>query len=199
MDKPSYSLSEIFADKISGKSFLRRQQQKEELEHERQLAEIRTRSHALVWTGTVEELNVTITKWYELGQIVAESLADALQKASIHFMRPDGTLVIVRDVKAGPAPESQWFGRFRPLDEDYQVIEFEKCVYELTPTQSTIIRVLHKAHIEKRGSVGIKEIYKALQINSGKMSGWFRDKKNKHLYGKLVVQTASRTHYRLDI
>ena len=64
--------------------------------------------------------------------------------------------------------------------------------------RARIIRASHKAHIEKRGSVGIKEIYKALQF-VWEVSGWFRDKKNKHLYGKLVVQTASRTHYRLDI
>ena len=89
--------------------------------------------------------------------------------------------------------------RFRPLDEDYQSIEFEDREYALTPTQSTIIHTLHKAHLEKRGSVGIKEIQKTLGVNSGKMSGWFRDKKNKHLYGRLIIQTASRNHYRLDL
>lgn len=176
----------------------RQQDRQKELDHERQLAAIRAQSHALVWTGTTEELTATITKWYESGWIVAESLEDALQKASIHFLRPDGTLVIVLPEKASATPESHASVRFKPLDEDYQVIEFEKTLYELTPTQSTIIRVLHKAHVEKRGSVGIKEIYRFLQINSGKMSGWFRGK-NKQLYGKLIVQTASRNHYRLDI
>jgi DNA-binding CsgD family transcriptional regulator len=106
MDKPSGSLSEIFADKISGKSFLRRQQQKEELEHERQLAAIRTQSHALVWTGTPDDLMAIITQWYRSGRIVAESLQDALQKASIHFLSPDGTLIILPSVKPSTTPES---------------------------------------------------------------------------------------------
>ncbi len=90
--------------------------------------------------------------------------------------------------------------RFRPLDDNYQTIEFEGREYALTPTQSTIVRTLHKAHLGKRQSVGIKEIQKALGVNSGKMSGWFRGKNNKHLYGKLIVQqTGSRIHYRLDL
>jgi hypothetical protein len=88
--------------------------------------------------------------------------------------------------------------RFRPLDQTYQIIEFDRREYELTPTQSTIIRVLHRAHVEKRGSVGIKEIQKALGVNSGKISQWFRGK-NKSLYGKLIVQSAGRYHYRLDL
>ncbi len=104
-----------------------------------------------------------------------------------------------RDATSSTLPVAQESVRFRPLDDYYQVVEFDGRQYELTPTQSTVIRVLHKAHLEKRGSVGIKEIQKALQINSGKMSGWFRDKKNKHLYGKLIVQTGSRNHYRLDL
>lgn len=77
-----------------------------ELEHERRLATIRAQSHALVWTGTAEELTAAITKWYESGSIIAESLDDALQKASIHFLSPDGTLVILPSVKASATPES---------------------------------------------------------------------------------------------
>jgi hypothetical protein len=96
-------------------------------------------------------------------------------------------------------PQTPTKERFRPLDDAYQVIEFDGKQYELTPTQSTIIRVLHKANLEKRSSVGIKEIQKELRINSGKMSSWFRDKKNKRLYGTLVLQTAYRNHYRLEI
>jgi lambda repressor-like predicted transcriptional regulator len=75
-----------------------------ELEHERQLAAIRAQSHAFVWTGTAEELIATITKWYESGRIVAESLQDALQKAAIHFLRPDGTPAMVPTVLANAAP-----------------------------------------------------------------------------------------------
>jgi hypothetical protein len=77
-----------------------------ELEHERQLAAIRAQSHALVWTGTTEELIATITKWYQSGMMVAESLQDALQKASTHFVRPDGTLVIAPVVRASLALEA---------------------------------------------------------------------------------------------
>jgi DNA-binding CsgD family transcriptional regulator len=77
-----------------------------ELEHERRLAAIRAQSRALVWTGTAEELIATITKWYQSGRIVAESIQDALQKASIHFLSPEGTLVIPPSVKASATPES---------------------------------------------------------------------------------------------
>jgi|SRR5208337_678412 len=66
-----------------------------EIAHERELALIRTESHALVWTGTADELTATIAKWFEAGWIVAESLQDALQKASVHFRKPDGAAAIV--------------------------------------------------------------------------------------------------------
>jgi lambda repressor-like predicted transcriptional regulator len=75
-------------------SLQRQQERRRELEHERQLAAIRTQSHALIWTGTADELTTTITKWFESGWIVAESLQDALQKASIHFLKPDRTPII---------------------------------------------------------------------------------------------------------
>lgn len=98
---------------------------------------------------------------------------------------------------ASSAKESS---RFKLLDKHYQVIRFDNCEYELKPIQSTVIRVLHKAYVENRGSVGIKEIQAAIGVNSGKMSGWFRDKKNKYLYGTLIVQKAgSRNHYRIDL
>ncbi len=70
------------------------QREQERLEHERKLAAIRTQSHALTWTGTAEELTETIKRWYESGWLMAESLQDALQKASIHFAKPDGTPVL---------------------------------------------------------------------------------------------------------
>lgn len=97
------------------------------------------------------------------------------------------------------SPEPQMPSRFKPLDENFQIIEFDGRQYELTPTQSSVVRVLHIAHTGKRGSsVGIKEIQKALGVHSGRMSQWFRGK-NKSLYGKLIVQTAGRYHYRLDL
>jgi hypothetical protein len=85
--------------------------------------------------------------------------------------------------------------RFQTLDDDYQVIEFDSRQYQLTPTQSTVIRILHKAHLENRDSVGIKEIQEALGTHSGKMSDWFRGR-NKALYNTLVTKTpGSRFHY----
>jgi hypothetical protein len=70
------------------------------LAHERQLAIIRAQPDALIWRGPADELIAMITKCYESGWIIAESLENALQKASIHFLRPDGTLVI------SPRPEA---------------------------------------------------------------------------------------------
>jgi len=78
-----------------------------EIAHERELALIRTESHALVWTGTAGDLTATITKWFEAGWIVAESLQDALQKASLHFRKPDGTAAIVPVALPAATPSPQ--------------------------------------------------------------------------------------------
>jgi hypothetical protein len=177
-------------------SFFRESERQKDLEHERAKAAIHAQARALVWNGTSEELTETIRRWYESGWLAADSLEDALHKAGTHFVRADGTPALK---PASIAPTARESARFKPLDESYQVIEFDGRQYALTPTQSTVIRVLHKAHLEKRASVGISEIQKALRVNSGKISGWFRDRANKQLYGKLIVQTASRTHYRLDL
>jgi lambda repressor-like predicted transcriptional regulator len=74
---------------------LKAQERRKELDHERELALIRAQSHALVWLGSTEELRATIARWFELGWIVADSLQDAMQKASIYFRRPDGAAVII--------------------------------------------------------------------------------------------------------
>jgi lambda repressor-like predicted transcriptional regulator len=65
-----------------------------ELDHQRELASIRAQSHALIWTGTVEELTKTISRWYEAGWLTAESPQDALQKAAIHFVDTNGKPII---------------------------------------------------------------------------------------------------------
>jgi hypothetical protein len=70
------------------------QREQEQLEHERKLAAIRAQSHALTWMGTAEELTDTIKTWYESGWLTAESFQDAIQRASIHFAKPDGTPVL---------------------------------------------------------------------------------------------------------
>jgi hypothetical protein len=78
-----------------------------EIAHARELALIRTESYALVWTGTADELTTTITKWFEAGWIVAESLQDALQKASVHFRKSDGTAAIVSAALPAAMPSRQ--------------------------------------------------------------------------------------------
>jgi hypothetical protein len=70
------------------------QREQQELDHARELATIRAQSHALTWTGTPEELIETITRWYESGWVLAESLQDALQKAAIHFVDTAGKPII---------------------------------------------------------------------------------------------------------
>jgi lambda repressor-like predicted transcriptional regulator len=65
-----------------------------EISHEERLAEIRTRSHALVWTGPADELTATLTRWFESGWLPGLSLQEALRFASIHFVGPDGMPVI---------------------------------------------------------------------------------------------------------
>jgi phage antirepressor YoqD-like protein len=75
------------------------------------------------------------------------------------------------------------------------VVELDGQSYDLTPYESKILRLLHKAHLEKRGSVGIGEICAALEIKSGKMSDWFR--KTKPL--KKIILHTGRQHYRLDL
>jgi lambda repressor-like predicted transcriptional regulator len=70
---------------------LRDQERRSELDHERRKAEIRAESYALIWKGSPEELTATITRWFESGYIDAYDLDDALHKASIHFVRHDGS------------------------------------------------------------------------------------------------------------
>jgi hypothetical protein len=170
----------------------RNRERQDDLELERQKKEIRELSYALVWMGTADELTATITRWFESGWIVAPSLSDALQMASFHFADPNGNPVILPAVLASPSHTS----RFSPMDEHYQVVEFEGKPYDLTPYESIIIRALHKAHIEKRGSLGIAEICKALGVPGGKMSDWFRGD-NKPL--KSLILHTGRQHYRLDL
>jgi hypothetical protein len=88
--------------------------------------------------------------------------------------------------------------RFKILSDEYLTIEFNGRRYALTKNQAVIVRTLHAAYLAKQDDVAITDIFKALHINSGKMSQWFRGK-NRPLFKKLVVQSGSRNHYRLDI
>jgi lambda repressor-like predicted transcriptional regulator len=92
-------------DKNELMEYLRRNQERSsELEHERRRAEIRAQSYALVWKGSSEELTATITGWFEAGYLDAYSLEDALHKASIHFVRHDGSAALVFSIpSAEPA------------------------------------------------------------------------------------------------
>jgi len=85
--------------------FTQMRQRESELEHERRLAQVRAQSHALVWKGTPSELIATITRWFKLGWIEAESLQDALDRASIHFVGPDGK-AITKPAVSVPIPEN---------------------------------------------------------------------------------------------
>ena len=71
----------------------RNQERRDELDLERQKAEIRAQSYALVWKGTSAELVSTITRWYKAGWIEAQSVQDALERASIHFVDSQGNAV----------------------------------------------------------------------------------------------------------
>jgi hypothetical protein len=83
----------------------RERERKQEIEHEQKLAAIRTQSRALVWTGPADELLNAIKKFYELGWIKADDLNDAIYKASLHFVGPDGKPIInPADMQAAPPP-----------------------------------------------------------------------------------------------
>jgi len=86
VDDYSDPMGALLRDKIFGGSALRKQKHKEELEHERALAAIRSEPRGLVWNGTQEEFTATITRLYESGAIEAESPEDALRKAALHFV-----------------------------------------------------------------------------------------------------------------
>ena len=174
------------------KAELRAMRRQEELEHERQLAAIRTQSHALIWTGTAEELTETIRRWYESGYLRAENLQDALQKAAIHFVKPDGTAVIKL-----PAPAQETSEIFS-ASPTYQKLTFRGKDYELTGHKyaPVILKVLHEAL--KRGEPGltINQVRKKANLpHNGSMYDWFR---GTGLWKTLVV-TVGRDLYRLDI
>ncbi|MGB8097834.1 MAG: hypothetical protein WCF17_11800, partial [Terracidiphilus sp.] len=76
------------------KRLQRNLERQKQLDHARELAAIRVQSHALVWAGTQAELVAIISGWYQSGLIIAASVEDALDKAAIHFVKPDGALVL---------------------------------------------------------------------------------------------------------
>jgi hypothetical protein len=165
-----------------------------EVKHERELARIRAESHALVWTGTAEELTATITRWYESGWLIAASPQDALQKAAIHFVKPDGTLVIK---PSAPTAEQDTSAIFSP-SATYQKLIFRGKEHDLTGHSHApgILKVLHESL--KRGEPGLttKQIRERAKLpHNGKMYDWFR---GTGLWKNLVVSSGPDM-YRLDI
>jgi lambda repressor-like predicted transcriptional regulator len=98
------TVHDLMDELVHGQGGRKGAERRAEIAHERELAVIRAQSHALIWVGSTEEMRATIARWYELGWIVAESLQDAFQKASIHFRRPDGASVIVPVESAATVP-----------------------------------------------------------------------------------------------
>src|ERR1700739_2519123 len=91
---PFFSIKDALEEQMNGKEGVAQRRRAAELEHERELVKIRRESHALVWTGTAEELISTIRRWYESGFLRADTLQDALQKAAVHFVDANGKPII---------------------------------------------------------------------------------------------------------
>jgi len=164
-----------------------------ELEHERQLATIRAQSYALIWTGSPDELTATLTRWFESGWIVAPSLHDALQHASIHFSDPNGMPIIRPSLPQ--LPESEAATIFVP-SPNYQKLTFRGEDYDLTNHSYAplILKVLHESF--NNGELGMTTSLirkKAKLPHNGKMYDWFRDT---GLWKHLVIKVG-KDMYRL--
>lgn len=96
------NVSDILEEMMyGGKEGVAKRRRSATLEYERELAQIRRDSHALIWTGTAEQLIAIITAWYEAGLIQADNLQNALEKAATHFVAVSGARIITL-----PSPES---------------------------------------------------------------------------------------------
>jgi hypothetical protein len=184
---------DILEEMLLGQGGVLAKRGQEQLDLERKLAAIRAQSHALTWTGTTEELTETITRWYESGWLTAESLQDALQKASIHFAKPDGTPAI-KPASTGVAQDNAAI--FSP-SPTYQNLTFRDKEYDLTGHKyaADIVRVLHQSSAKGIPGLTIAQIRKEAKLpHNGTMYDWFRAT---GLWKTLVVK--SRDLYRLDI
>ena len=165
-----------------------------ELTHERHLAKIRAQSHALVWTGTTEELTGTVKRWFEAGWIAAESLQDALHLASIHFRKPDGTPAIQLFAPSLGQSDSTVFS----ASPTYQKIVFRGKEYDLSGHTHAprILKVLHESLNSGEWGMTTSQIRtKAKLPHNGKMYDWF---KKTGLWNNLVVRVG-KDQYRLDL
>jgi hypothetical protein len=123
---------------------------------------------------------------------VAESVQDALQKASIHFVKPDGTSAI-----KFAAPSLNEGDVFSP-SPTYQKLTFRGVEYDLTQFRYAprIVKALHESI--KKGEHGLttKQIRKSAGLpNNGRMYDWFR---RTGLWKNLVIAVGPDL-YRLDI
>jgi hypothetical protein len=109
-DDQPHNVHDIIQEMMYGKDGVAKRRREAELEHERELAKIRRESHAIVWTGTSEELKRTISRWYSAGWLQADSEENALRKATIHFIRPDGSSALT----PSPATLPQAIGENNP-------------------------------------------------------------------------------------
>jgi hypothetical protein len=158
---------------MHGKEGVAQRRRAAELQHERELAKIRRESHALIWAGMAEELLETIRRWYEAGWLMAESPQDALQKAAIHFVKPDGTMVIKPSAPTATQDTSAIFSS----SPSYQKLTFRGNEYDLTGHSHApgILKVLHESL--KKGEPGLttKQIRERARLpHNGKMYDWFR-------------------------
>ena len=161
--------------------------------HEYNLARIRAQSHALVWTGSAEELTETIRRWYESGWLLAASLQDALQKAAIHFVDADGKLVIKPSAPTVSRNASVIFS----ASPTYQTLTFRGKEYDLTGHKyaADILKVLHQSAMKGEPGLTIGQIRKQADLpHNGTMYDWFR---GTGLWKTLIVK--SRDLYCLDI
>lgn len=183
----------VLWDKISGDSTLREIKREEEVEHERQLAMIRAESHALVWYGTTEELVTTITRWYENGWIIADGVQSALEKASVHFRKPDGAPVIKTFI-----PPRVHTGTFS-ASASYQKVTFGGKEYNLAQHRHApaVLKALHESLTKGESGLTTTQIRERAKLprNGGKMYDWFR---GTGLWKTLVV-SVGRDRYRLDV
>jgi hypothetical protein len=77
------STKDSIEEMLFGKTAVAAKRHQKELEHEQQLAVIRARSHALIWTGTAEELTQIIERWLSGWMVIGRKPSGCLAK-SIH-------------------------------------------------------------------------------------------------------------------
>jgi hypothetical protein len=194
-DAPTH-VRDYFDEMLYGKEEILARKRRAELEHERELAEIRTRSKALVWTGAAEQLTAIVRAWYESGLMQAENLQDALEKASTHFVNPSGAnIVTLSFTKSIPEPTIRKDAA--TFSDSYQRVRFRAQDYDLTGHRYAprILKVLHESLRKGEPGLTTSQIRKKAGLpHNGKMYDWFR---GTGLWKKLVI-TVGRDMYRLD-